>query len=246
MTTALDIITDALLKNQFIDSGTVVTDTDAQLGLTVLNNMMDSWSNESLSCFYILQQSGTMVVNQWQYQIGIGAADFNIVRPLRILENPGTAYLQDPNGNRYPVAVRPLDQWNLIGNILQVNSNVPTDIFYDPQYPFGIINVFPIPNISWVLNWDSYAQLMDFANLTTVLSLPPGYEKAVKDNLAVELFPYFCAKGEQINPVVVAVAARSKGNVQRTNLRPNVAVYDPELVARPAQSTYNIYRDTGR
>lgn len=239
MTTALDIITDALVKIRVYSEGESIADVDAERCLTVANDMLDSWSNESLTCFAILEQSTTLQVGISAYTIGVGGM-LNMTRPLRLIGGPGMAYILDPSGNKYPVNVVPQDQWNLIGNIAQVNSNVPDTLFYDPQFPLGILNFFPTPNIGWQAFWDSYLQLTDLAVLSSSVSLPPGYVKALKDCLAVEIWPYF--KDGEVSPSIAQFAAQSKGNIKRTNIRENVALYDPEIVSR-AQGSYNIFSD---
>jgi hypothetical protein len=242
--TALDLITDALLGMGVYAPGEPLTAADSSFCLQRLNTMIDSWSNEALMTFAILEQSGTLIPGQWQYTIGTGG-NFNMTRPLRILASPGSCYVQDSNGNRYNLEVVPRDRWNLIGNIAKVTANFPNTLFYDPQYPLGIINVYPIPNVGWTLYFDSYLQLSEFAALTTAMSLPPGYQAAIQDNLTVELWRFFKPDGAQIPPSTLAIAARSKGNVKRTNMRENLANYDSELVSR-ANGSYNIYTGSYR
>lgn len=243
-TTALDMITDALQGIGVYAAGEPISAADMALCMRRLNAMTDEWSNESLLCYTILEQSGTLVPGQWQYTIGTGG-NFNTTRPLRIEYSPGSCYVQDSNGNRYNLEVVPRNRWNLIGNIAQVTSNFPNTLFYDPQFPLGIINVYPIPNVGWTMYWDSLLQLAEFTDQTTLLSLPPGYEKAIEDNLRVELWPYFKPDNVAIPSSTVAIAARSKGAVKRTNTRENLSNYDPELVSR-ANGTYNIYTDSAR
>ncbi len=221
--------------------GETMTDADAERGLTVLNDMLDSWSNESLMCFTILEQSALLVPGVQSYTIGTGGV-FNMTRPIRILEDPGTAYVQDTNGNNYPMEVVPRDKWNLYSNrSALITSDFPTILFYDPQFPLGIINVAPFPTINYMMFWDSYLQLSDMAALSTVLSLPPGYNLALKTNLAVALQPYYSEA--QLNPVIVARALESKGNIKRSNIRPVEALYDNEIVSR-ANVSYNPYTDS--
>ena len=239
-----DILQDAAEKMGVYASTELLSNnsSDQTRMFNVLNNMLDSWSNESLTCFEELEQSGVLVVGQSQYTIGSGG-NFNVTRPLRIKDGPGAAYILDPNGNKYGVTVRPRDSWNLISNPTEVTANVPTDIFYDPQYPLAVMNVFPIPNISWTLFWDSYLPFTVFASVGTAVSLPPGYVKAMVDNLAVEAWPYFKPDGPPPPQLLMRQAMISKGNVKRTNRRDNVAVYDREIVAGGAYGTYNIYSD---
>lgn len=241
MTTAQDVIQDTMEMIGVYAPGETMTDADAERGLTVLNDMLDSWSNESLMCFTILEQSALLVPGVQSYTIGTGGV-FNMTRPIRILEDPGTAYVQDTNGNNYPMEVVPRDKWNLYSNrSALITSDFPTILFYDPQFPLGIINVAPFPTINYMMFWDSYLQLSDMAALSTVLSLPPGYNLALKTNLAVALQPYYSEA--QLNPVIVARALESKGNIKRSNIRPVEALYDNEIVSR-ANVSYNPYTDS--
>jgi len=131
--------------------------------------------------------------------------------------------------------------WNLIGNVSTVTSNIPTTLYYDNQFPLGVINVFPVPNITYTLFWDSFAQLTEFPDLTTDITFPPGYMLALKTNLAVYCKPYFATA--QLDPDIRQQARESKGAIKRANVRDNVAYYDQEIVSR-SRGTYNIYRDT--
>lgn len=125
--------------------------------------------------------------------------------------------------------------------LLTNTSNIPDTIFYDPQYPLGIINVFPTPNVSNTLYFDAYLQLTDFSSLTVSMILPPGYEAAIYSNLSMWMAPFF--KDAQPSPVVSALADRTLASIKRTNMRENLSNYDAEIVSR-ATPTYNIYRDS--
>jgi len=214
-------------------------------GFSLINQMIDSWSNESLTCYAVVEQSGVPNVGQTSYTIGPDpTADFPMQRPIRLITGPGAAYLMDTNNNRYPVQVIARDEWNLIWNLVAVTSNLPNTIFYDPQFPLGVINIFPQPNTSGItLFWDSYLQLTDFASLSAPVGLPPGYERAIQQNLALEFEPYY--PNAVITQLLRMQAAESKGNVKRSNIRPVKAVYDREL-SRGGGRPYNIYSDSYR
>lgn len=238
--TALDLITDSLQLLQVYAPGEIISDADAERMLDCLNSMLDNWSNLTLACFSILEQSLVLVGGQQQYTVGPGGY-VNGPRPLKILDGPGTAYVQDFNGNNYAVTVVARDQWNLYGNRSElITSDFPDTLFYDPQFPLGIINLMPVPTINYTLFFDSYSQLAELSDLNTALSLPPGYKRAIVTNLAVSAKPYF--KTTQIDPLVVQEAMRTFGDIKRTNMRPNVAIMEPELVSK-AQISYNPYTD---
>jgi hypothetical protein len=238
--TAQTIIQDAFELLQIYAPGEQAVAADLARGLSVLNDMLDNWSNLPLNCYYIVQNSFVLVPGQNQYTIGPGG-NINTTRPVKVLDGPGAAYVQDFNGNNYNVAVVPLDQWNLYGNRSdEIVSDFPDTMWYDPQWPLGIVNVIPFPTIGYTFFFMSMQQFSDLTSLTSAFSLPPGYKRAVTTNLAISLAPYY--KTAQLNPMIVAEALKTLGDIKRTNMRPNVALMDPELVSR-AQISYNIYTD---
>lgn len=241
MTTALDLITDTLERIGVYAPGEVISAADSSRCLKILNDMLDSWSNENLACFEETEQSGTLVPGKASYTVGSGG-DFNVTRPLRINDDPGRAYTLDANGNMFGLRVLPRAQWNLFGNRTQVNSSIPTDLFYDPQFPLGVLNLYPVPNQSLTIFWDSTLQLTEFAGLTSVANLPLGYNLAIKSNLAIECWPYFKPDNSTPGAALIASARSSKAAVKRTNRRGMVAQFDPVLT-RHVRRTYNPYRD---
>lgn len=241
MTTANDLCQRALQLLGIYGVAQTMTAADADLALSSLDALLDSWSNESLTTFATLEQSFPLVPGQQSYTIGPGG-NLNMTRPIRILEGPGTAYVQDTNGNNYSVEVVPRDKWNMYSNrSALITSDFPTILFYDNQFPLGIINVAPFPTIAYTMFFDSYLQLTDFSSLNASVSLPPGYVRALTYNLAVEIQPFFA--DVQLSPVVMAIAMESKGNIKRSNTRDVVAIYDNEIVSR-ANVSYNVYTDS--
>jgi len=239
--TAGQIIGAALEMLGVYAPGDTVSAADSTRALDQLNKMLDSWSNESLVCYAITEQSLLLIPGKTSYTIGTsGTPDVNLTRPIRLIEGQGAAYVTDSNGNNYDVDVIPRDQWNQISNRTSTTqSNIPLNIFYDPQYPLGVINVYPSPTIGYRLYFDSYLQLGNLSGLTTALSFPPGYELAIQTNLAVLLGPFF--KSALVSEDVKAQARESKKQIKRSNRRTNVASYDPEL--GQTKGFYDVYSD---
>lgn len=238
--TARGLIQDAFEWIGVFAPGEDMGPADAARGLSRLNQLMDMWSNFSLACYEVLEQSAPLVPGQGSYTIGPGG-DFDMTRPLWILGDPGSAYTLDENGNRYSLAVVPRDKWNLFSNVSDlITGNFPNALFYDPQFPLGVINLVPVPNIAYTLYFDSMLQLTRFEKLTTELVLPPGYELAITTNLALMLHPTYL--DAQPPAGLVTLAANSLGAIKRTNRRELTAVYDAEIVSR-ANISYNPYTD---
>jgi GH24 family phage-related lysozyme (muramidase) len=243
MSSALDIITDALVRMGVYGPGETITDADAERCLSILNDMLDSWSNESLTVFANLTQNFNTVAGVSAYTIGPGAT-WNGVRPLSISTDPGTVFLTDANLNVYQVDVVTQQQYNLAttGN---VNSQTPDTLFYDPQFPFGVVNLFPTPAEVIAVTIVCTLALAGFANLYAALSLPPGYKDALQKCLLVEAWSTFKPDGTNPSQTQLALAMKAKGNVKRKNYRPRVSQVDPYIASRGG-STYNIYTGSSR
>ena len=243
MTTAKDVIQDSLELLGVYGPGDTISDADAERSLSTLNDMLDIWSNESLACFDWITQTFTMIPNKFQYTIGPASLHPDIVgqRPLRVSDAPGASYLLDTNLNRYLMDTVDQLTWN-IQTTAVANSDLPNILFYDPQFPLGVINIWPTPSSSWTCSFLSYLQLGDFSSLTASFNLPPGYKRAITTNLCLSLKPYFASS--QIDPLIIKEASETKASIKRNNMRTQVAVFDPELVSR-GNAVYNIYTDRG-
>lgn len=230
MSTANEILRDAFeMIGQYMP-GETITAADMQRGLIALNDMIDQWSNENLACFAFLTQQLPLVNNQSQYTLGPGG-DL-AVRPLKIEQ----VYLIDQNGNRYNVSLRTQYDFNLLANA-QVTSNLPSDAFYDPQFPVGILNFWPIPVAPlYTAVWTSYLRLTEFPDYATDIGFPPGYVAALKSNVAVRLCKYY---GKAVPADVRAEANESKGTVKRKNQINQASYFDPAIVVRP-QGSWNV------
>ena len=78
------------------------------------------------------------------------------------------------------------------------------------------ISVWPIPdNSSCQLVLYTPTALSQFADLTTAYTFPPGYEEAMRYQLALRLAPEF---GVSITPEIFKLAADTYANVKRLNL----------------------------
>ena len=238
---ANDLITRSMRALQALGGGEVPSATEANDGLTALNAMLDSWSNENLTAYAVLENSFVLSPGTNSYTIGSGGV-INVTRPLSITQ----AYVQDSVGNNFIMQILPRDKWNEIGDrSTNITSQLPDTMFYDPQFPLGVINIFPTPLLGYTVFFDSLLHQTTFASLTTNLAMPPGYERAMVYNLAGEISNMF---GIPIPPAspgsknVGQLAMESLGNIKRTNIRENIADYDPSIVSR-SYYTYNIFRD---
>jgi hypothetical protein len=240
--TAQQLITRAAKSLGYLGRTAVLSAADANDGLVAFNAMLDSWSNEKLMSYVVLETSFPLVPGTSAYTIGPSGAAITAARPLNIDQ----AYVQDGSGNNYIMRVLPRDKWNQIGNRgATITSQIPTDMFYDPQNPNGVINIYPTPLLGYSVFINTTQDQTDFAALATVLAMPEGYERAYVTNLALELmsvgFP--CMLSPQQLQSLIATASNAKGNIKRTNIKDVIADYDDALITR-SYATYNPYTDS--
>ena len=62
----------------------------------------------------------------------------------------------------------------------------PTDLYYEPNWPLGVLHFWPVPNTNYGLELTYRVVLPEF-QMTTVFSMPPGYRKALTLTLAEDV-----------------------------------------------------------
>lgn len=226
--TALDLISSSLRLLGVLATGENASASEAKDGLVSLNDLIDSWSTQNLLIPNKVSETFPLVVGQKTYTMGAGG-NFNTSRPQRI-EN---ALIQFTGNN--PVLDMPMkllnqDEYSSI--LLKTQeSTFPMYLYSDNAYPLTNISVWPVPDAANNIVLYSWKPLASLAALTTSPSLPPGYGRALRYNLAVELAPEY---GKQIPPSVEAIAMESKAEIKRMNFAPQYLQVDRALRAKPA------------
>ena len=229
MATANDIINRALRSLSVIGQGESADPEQAADCLVALNDLLASWANESLMLFQVVQDQIVLTPGKKDYTIGEGAYDINAVRPVEIIQ----AFVR-LNGADYPVDVVSRDMYQRIV-LKSTSTNIPTFLYYDTGFPASTLRLWAVPSQANTLFIDSQKPLTSFSTLATAVSLPPGYERALRLNLAVELMPEF----QVSNPRLDAMAREAKGGIKRVNYRPVLAD-----LGVATKRHYSIYSDT--
>lgn len=208
MATANDLITDSLADIGAIDPLESITAAEASHGLRKLNELLESFSNESLLVYTINQENFSTVAGTASYTIGSGAT-WNTTRPLRI----ESAFIRS-SGNDYPLTVLNREQFDAITT--KTTQYLPEYLFYYPAVANGTVYLIGVPDAVYTIFINSYKQLQSFAALTTEVVLPPGYLRAIKSSLAIELAPGYA---KTPSAALVAIARDAKAAIKRLNAR---------------------------
>jgi hypothetical protein len=231
MATAISMITRSMRLAGVIGKAETPSPDEAADGLAALNAMLESWSIERLFVYYIVQESLTLVPGTATYTMGTGG-DLNTTRPTQIDDSCFVSY----NGMDIPIQLINADAYaGLVAK--QIQSNLPMYLFADMQYPLVRLSFYPVPNTAYTAAIRSWKQVQTFPLLTTVLALPPGYQRAIEYSLAEEFGPEF---GVDIMPQVRAIAGKARTNIKRINAVSPVMLSEAgamSAVRRP----YNIY-----
>lgn len=229
MAIALDIITRALRSINVLGDGETPTASMAQDALDSLNDVLEGWATENLMVYVVQTESFPLVSGQDSYSIGVGG-DFNTSRPEEIT----SAYTRSGEID-YPLDLWTADQFATIG-VKDLTSGIPTILYYETAFPLGRIHLWSVPDNGMTLFMNSLKPFARLASLTSPIQMPPGYERALRYALALELMPEYGAG----NAMIVELAQSAKADLKRRNHRPPVLSLDPALPR--GNRTFNIYQ----
>ena len=134
----------------------------------------------------------------------------------------------------YPVAILSLEEYESLG-IKQLNGPWAKMIYYMPAETLGTIYVFPNPS-QGELHLFAETIFRQFQNLTDTITLPQGYNMALRWCLAERLMPMFGKVNATQITMINGFAAQAKSTIKRTNMRPaQVARYPDALMVGRAK-----------
>jgi len=203
--TARSLIARSLRELGALAVGETPTADEASDALTTLNELLEAWSLERLMVYHIAEVTKALTASTASYTIGSGGS-INTARPLRI-EN---AVLRDANTLDIPVRLLTRQEYAGIA-LKQTTSTYPYWLYYDNHYNasgYGTITLWPVPSTSdKTLHLWLWQPLSSVATLDTTIDLPPGYTRALRSNLALELAAEY---GREVPTTLLTVALDSK------------------------------------
>ena len=216
--TAAQLVRSALRLIEVIGSGGEESAEEAADGLAVLQALLASWSAEELTVFASNTQSVSMTADDAEYTLA--------TRPQKVLSADVLSA-----AITFPVEVCGPKRWAEIGD-KNSKSLVTKAVFCDYGFPDAVIKVAPIPLGSATLRLYCTTDLATLASGAATFSMPPGYERAVRFNLAVDL----CAEwGKKLDPTVATIATQSKQALQALNASNAAAIGARELQSPASQ-----------
>ena len=239
MTTAGDQINGALSLIGQLAEGEVPSAATASDALEALNQMIDSWSTERLAVFCTEDQIINWLPNVRSATLG-PTGTLTPVDPLVTLNRPvkvdDASYFRDPtSGISYGIKLVNQQQYDGIA-VKTVTSTYPQVMWVNMTFPDVEISIYPVPTKLLEFHMVSVKELMQPADLTTVLYFPPGYLRAFRYNLACEIAAMY---GVEPSRQVQRIAMSSKRNLKRINNPGDIMSLPYSIVA--TRQRFNIF-----
>lgn len=211
---ALDIITSAMRLLNAAASGEGIEPAEASDGLVTLNQMLDAWQIEQLMIFTEDILDFNYVPGQQDYTLG-DSGDFDTPRPARLTRASTILNSASSDPLELPMKYTTSDaDWQEI-MVKAVSTTYPWLLYDDGAMPLRNLKVWPIPSGADGIRLYSWQPLTQFPDLTMVLTFPPGYIKAIRFNLAVDLAPEY---GGFRDPSTPTIAIQSLARIKSSNV----------------------------
>ena len=218
---AMDLIRRSMGLINAVAAGEIPSDADLNDGLITLNEMIDSWNLQSLAVYATANEQWDLVPGKATYQWGVGASlpDFTTARPVEI--NNVTCVR---NGFTTPVLIINQVEYDSI-SLKSTSQPLVERLLYVNDYPLGLVTLYPVPSEVVTLSIDSLNALTGPVSLQTVLAFPPGYLRALRYNLAVELWPEYTNTTTDMASIK-KIAADSFGEIKKSNMVQPVTTFE--------------------
>jgi len=230
--TGLTIVRDALLEHGVVQLGTSPAPEDADFVLDKLNRIIDNWNAERGAVYCETLNLFTLIPNHGPHTIG-PTGDFVIAqRPVTI--ERGSLFID-------ATVQQPIDfmhdyVWWALQTVPALTSTFPTDAYYEPDWPNGQINFWPIGTGAQTVTL-TLRTVLAAITLASTFSLPPGYQDAITLTLAEDIAT---AYRRAITPTLMQKANEARGRIFANNrIVPMLTTQDSGMPhARPSSMNY--------
>lgn len=228
---ALDICTDAAIESGLIAPGENMDggNVDPQWVFRKLNYLVDVWQALKFYVFGYQFNVYTLTPGLSPHLIGPDtstpppSATFGTGEQPRPVKIVGAATLLNPAGTLVDapiINIRDAEWWKN-NQTKEIQTNVPTDLYYNADNPLGQLYFWPVPNAATQVRLQFWQALSQFDSITDPIggpggpgTLPQAYRAALMLTLAESLLP---GAEKEAHPVLVAAALAARAAVFGNN-----------------------------
>lgn len=221
---ALNLLTSALIEADWVSVGEAADPESLNFALSKLNDLLEEWSALKRYSWSMQFPVFNLVAGLSPHTIGPTGTFVTPYRPVRI-EN-WDFVLTSINNVDIPRKVRDADWW-WRQRVKTLSSNIPTDLYYEPQWPNGNLYFWPVPNTQYPVRLETWVTLGQIGGVQSDLSLPQGYRRALTLSLAEEL-----AGPRSSDPQLIRKAEAARAAIQSNNAKsPRISTADAGMAA---------------
>jgi len=242
--TVQELITASLQDLRVIQTGETASADDAALGLSRLNDWINTLTTENLTVYTVTRTTWTLTTAA-SYTIGVGAT-VDVARPTGPLAIQNIGFQDTAPSVTIEYNLGPPLTEDAYAGIAQktLTSVFPQNWYYNPTYSsgYGLLIPYPVPT-SETLEGVIYTltPVAEFDAISDTIALPPGYRRFLRTGLALELSSAFDAG---LTPALQMAAMESKADVKRANMRlSDMNSGIAGTIFGGARWPYNIYSD---
>lgn len=216
--TAIELIRRSMLLINAVAAGEMPADGDLNDGLLTLNEMLDSWNLQTMAVYRSPVESKILTPGQAVYDWGLtaGPTGFTTERPV-FIDNVTCVR----NGITTPVDIITQDEYDAIA-LKALSQPLVERVLYTNSFPLGQLTCYPVPSEAVTLTFNVSTQIVGPITLQDTIALPPGYLRAIRYCLAVELWPEYANQTTDINTIKnIAAAAFGKVKVANSDTTPS-------------------------
>lgn len=236
MGTVRDLIEGSLRLIGAIASGETANAAEAVNGMSSLNGMLGSWSNGGLLLPARTRLVLPLIPTQNTYSVG-PTGDFDFQRPLQI-DKAAIEVLSTNPASELAISLYNYQEYSGF-SVKGTPSTIPNGIYYERSYPLAKINFTQIPDQANNLILYCLMPFASFSSLTDTIDMPPGFDRALKYNLACDLAPEY---GKPVDPIVMNTAIESKAEIARANTE--IVLMTSDTAGLSGKKIFNIMTGT--
>jgi len=219
MATVSDLIHSSMRLIGQIASGETLETDELNDAFVALNQMVGSWNTE-----------GASIVGRAQVTVPLttpSAAYVLTARPVQIQSASVSA-----GGTDHPLEIVDASGWAQITEKGAL-AIVTRKLFCDYKYPSSTVYLWPAPRTTGTLELWILAEIAAFGSTGATIAMPPGYEAALRFNLALTLAHEY---GRTVAPELAANAQMYKASLVQLNSQNHMRTPPPQANPLPSQT----------
>lgn len=185
--TGTDICIGALQELNVIAAGDVPDGTMLEFVGGKLKRLFDTWNAKQAAAYADLVATFTLTAHLSPHTIGLTANAptwvVTVNRPQRI--DYASLIMAGTTDVFLPINIRDRAWYDSL-SVPDLETAIPTDLFYNPAWPNGQLFFYPVPSVAKDVQLITRVALAQL-ELTDTFTLPPGYQDAVTLTLSEEI-----------------------------------------------------------